>query len=274
VKEKIFELAVEFSKEPHGSSTYGEDHLFIMGDSKTKYIPFSYLVKAIPEIKTEKDLQKIGFHLSSADFLESDDFQEWYRIQFNKKLTAKHGKDILLMAIPDVEKVLTHIQKINESYDVLRSLYVINNGKNFPVQLGEWFAKSIFGLKQLKSTSQRGFDFYLADGARVEIMVHWNDRSSPKGVKLKKSLIELSDFSIIIYMNKNFLIRDIIFLDSEFTLRKYGVKGHTLFLKDKDVSHYFFSVADKHYDKIVCQESLQKFCTPQLAQKIAERSQK
>ena len=41
-----------------------------------------------------------------------------------------------------------------------------------------------------------GGDFYL-DGKRAEVIVHWSDVSSPKGVKLKKSLIELSDYTII-----------------------------------------------------------------------------
>ena len=43
---------------------------------------------------------------------------------------------------------------------------ILNNRKKLPVQLGEWLCKSIFALKQEKTSSQRGFDFF-KDGKRV-----------------------------------------------------------------------------------------------------------
>ena len=61
------------------------------------------------------------------------------------------------------------------------------NGKNLPVQLGEWYAKAVLGLYQKKSSSQRGFDFFTDEGKKVEVTIHWQDQTSPKGVKLKKS---------------------------------------------------------------------------------------
>ena len=36
---------------------------------------------------------------------------------------------------------------------------ILKNRKKLPVQLGEWLTKSIFGLRQEKTSSQRGFDF-------------------------------------------------------------------------------------------------------------------
>lgn len=146
------------------------------------------------------------------------------------------------------------------------------NGKNLPVQLGEWYGKCIFGLNQIKSTSQRGFDFFLGND-RVEIKVHWSDQSSPKGVKLKKSLIGLSQFTIIIYLSRNFMIREICFLDSGFIQRKFSGKGHTMFLKDLDISPYFFSQSDKHVDKVANSTALLKYANPNFAMKIAEKFQ-
>ncbi len=74
------------------------------------------------------------------------------------------------------------------------------------------------------------------------------------------------------YVAKNFMIRDILFLDSDFIIRKFAGKGHTIFLKDSDVISYFFSKSNKHYGKIVNKPSLLKFSTPNLAMSIDEKS--
>jgi hypothetical protein len=147
---------------------------------------------------------------------------------------------------------------------------ILLNGKSFPVQVGEWLAKSIFGLKQVKSSSQRGFDFMMNDN-RVEVNVHWKEKSSPKGVKVRKSLINLSDSCLLIYLNSNFLIRDICYLDSDFVQRKFSGKGHSIFLKDSDVNAYFFSKSDKHFDKIVDKSAMMKFAAPMFAMKLDGR---
>ena len=131
--------------------------------------------------------------------------------------------------------ILDQIEIVNKCYEILGQQQILLNGKNLPTQLGEWYAKCIFGLKQVKSTSQRGFDFVAQDGKRVEVQVEWSDVSSPKGVKIKKTLVDLSDYCIIIYVAKNFMIREVCFLDSEYVSRKFSNKGHTLFLKDTDV---------------------------------------
>ena len=84
-------------------------------------------------------------------------------------------------------------------------------------------------------------------------------------------VMKTTHFCIIIYIAKNFTIRDILFLDSEFILRKFDTKGHTIFLKDQDVASYFFSRSDKHFDKVVNKMALLKFATPALAIKLEDR---
>jgi len=272
VRNKIYDLAREFSKETHGSSNYGDDGLFVQGEKSTEFVPISYIKKKITKISNEESLQKVGFVYSSADFLDSPEFNDWYRTQFNKKLTLKAKRSIGVFHYPDEVSILKAINTVTDMYDILRDKHVINNGKNLPVQLGEWYGKCIFGLKQIKSSSQRGFDFFTNDNKRVEVMIHWKDKSSPKGVKLKKSLVDLSDHCIIIYLAKNFMIRDILFLDSSFIMRKYATKGHSIFLKDSMISSYFFSVADRHLDKVASKNFLMKFAAPNFAMKLDDRA--
>jgi len=49
------------------------------------------------------------------------------------------------------------------------------------------------------------------------------------------------------YVSKNFMIREMLLLDSDFVMRKFAAKGHTIFLKDSDIASYFFSRSNKHY---------------------------
>jgi hypothetical protein len=271
VKDTIFAVAKEFSASSHGSSSYDTELLYVMGDSENEFVPFSYLVKKIPSISNMRDLQKNGFSYSSAGFLELESFTEWYKKQFGKKFTQKHYSQIGILHFPREAKILSIVSEVSKCYEELKNEHVINNGKNLPVQLAEWYSKLIFGLKQVKSSSQRGFDFYSDDGRKIEVMVDWNDRSSPKGAKLKKALVEISDCCIIIYINSKFLIRDILFLDSDFIMRKYSDKGHTIFLKDNVVSEYFFSVSSKHHDKIISKDTLLNFSAPTLKSKLEAR---
>ena len=154
---------------------------------------------------------------------------------------------------------------------MLRKAGIILNGKNMPVQLGEWYAKCIFGLHQVRSSSQRGFDFELK-GKKVEVVVDWGDVTSPKGVKIKKSLLELSEYLIVVYIQNNLLIREICFLDSQFVLRKFEDRGDTIFLKDLRVSPYFFSKSSKQFESIVDKTSLMKFACPNFAMNLVGRA--
>ena len=268
MKDSIFAVAKEFSSSSHGSSSYDSETLFVMGETETEFAPLSYLIKKIPNITTMRDLQSFGFTYSSASFLDLESFSEWYKKQFGKKYIQKHFAQMGILLMPHEQKILSVIEQVSKCYEQLRTEHVINNGKNLPVQLAEWYAKLIFGLRQVKSSSQRGFDFYSENGKKIEVMVDWNDRSSPKGAKLKKALVEISDCCIVVYINSMFLIRDLLFLDSDFIMRKYSDKGHTIFLKDSVVAEYFFSISTKHHDKIVSKSTLLNFASPTFKAKI------
>lgn len=271
LKNKVFEVAQKFSGSTHGSSDYDKDTIFVRGSNDREYTPLSYLQKEMPEIEGLFQLKAEGFVYSSYDFLEINEFDQWYQTQFNKRLSSKIMKNIGILHLPDQKSIFDTVEVVHQTFQILKDHKVLMNGKNLPIQLGEWYAKIIFGLHQIKSSSQRGFDFKTEAGKIVEVKVHWHDATSPKGVKIKKSLAELSDYCIIMYISKNFTIRDILFLDSEFILRKFDTKGHTIFLKDQDVAGYFFSKSDKHFDKVANNNALLKFASPTLAMKLEDR---
>ena len=270
-KQKVYDQAREFSAQTHGTSDFDKDTVYVMGDSEHEFVPWHYLQKQMPELTTLAKLKAEGFVYSSYEFLELHTFDDWYQKQFNKRLSAKVIKTLGILHRPEQKAIFDTVEVVNQAYQILKDHKVLVNGKNLPVQLGEWYAKIIFGLNQIKSSSQRGFDFKTDDGKTVEVKVHWHDATSPKGKKIKKSLAELSDYCVIMYVARNFTIRDILFLDSEFVLRKFDTKGHTIFLKDQDVQSYFFSRSDKHYNKIINRMALLQFATPQLAMKLEDK---
>ncbi|MBD66694.1 MAG: hypothetical protein CME62_15910 [Halobacteriovoraceae bacterium] len=272
MKNLVEQSAKEFSSQSHGSSDYWQDSVYVLGENEEEYIPLSFLIKNKNEVKDIKDLQSQGYTISSLTYLELDKFDDWYQNVFNRKLTQKAKKSIDIVHLPDAKEIFKAVEIVNQVYRILKDHKVLVNGKNLPVQLGEWYAKIILGLYQKKSTSQRGFDFFTDAGKKVEVKTHWHDITSPKGVKLKKSLIEMSDYTVVMYISKNFMIRDILLLDSDFVLRKFATKGHTIFLKDSDIATYFFSKSSKHYDKIFNKSMLLKFSSPDLALKIDENT--
>lgn len=269
--QKLSEEIKLFSSSTHGSSDYDKDEYFIMSEDRKEFAPLKYIQKKIPECKDVYSLLKEGFVYDSFELSNNENFQVWYEKQFSKKLVRRDAKKISIVYVPNNKLILDQIGIVNRSYEVLAAEQILLNGKNLPTQLGEWYAKCIFGLKQVKSTSQRGFDFVMGEGKRVEIQVEWSDASSPKGVKIKKTLVDLSDYCIIIYVAKNFMIREVCFLDSEFISRKFSNKGHTIFLKDSDVSSYFFSKSSKHFDKIINPITFLKYASPNLAMKLSEK---
>lgn len=270
--EKLFKEIQSFSEGTHGSSDYHKDEIFVQGKDIHTFAPLSYLSKKLDFVKTPRDLAAAGFVYDSYDLFGLEEFQAWYENQFSRKLTRSLAKNISILHLPDNQSILGAIAQVNDGYQTLHKAQILINGKNLPVQLGEWYAKSIFGLKQHKSPSQRGFDFYI-DDKRVEVKVHWNDQSSPKGVKLRKSLLELSQYCIVMYISRNFMIREVCFLDSSFVLRKFAGKGHTVFLKDSDVASYFFSKSSKHAGKVANSSALLKYATPSFAMNVAEHFQ-
>lgn len=270
MKDKIDGMAEEFSAKNQGNSDCWKENIFVVGESEEKFTPYSVVSKKIEAVNSITDLQAQGYAVSSLTYLEMEQFDDWYHKVFNRKLTQKHKKEIEIIHFPDAKKIFEAVEIVDQVYRILKDHKVIVNGKNLPIQLGEWYAKSILGLHQRKSSSQRGFDFYTHDGKKVEVKTHWMDRTSLKGVKLKRSLIDMSDYTVIMYISKNFMIREMLLLDSNFVIRKFSAKGHTIFLKDSDISSYFFSRSNKHYDKIVSRPMLMKFASANLAQKIDE----
>ncbi|MEC7183494.1 MAG: hypothetical protein VXW15_12320 [Bdellovibrionota bacterium] len=257
----------EFSSKSHGSSELYREKVFVKGENG--YIPLKALIKKIEPLESEKDLQKIGFVFESYEFHPSEQFSQWFQEKFSRKLARSQEKNIAILYVPDNSSILDSIEQASRSYETLREKNILINGKNLPVQLGEWYAKCVFGLKQKKSTSQRGFDFLL-DDSRVEVKVSWGNTSPAKGVKIKKTLVQLSDLCIVIYLSLNFKIREICILDSDFIIRKISGKGHTIFLKDVDIAQYFFSKSSKHIGKVSNSSGLLRFSTPELAMRIAE----
>ncbi|MBP5297347.1 MAG: hypothetical protein J6Y94_08475 [Bacteriovoracaceae bacterium] len=265
----LFDKISAFSQETHGSSNYDQEEVFVKGQHEKEYAPLKYLVKKCDVAFDCKSLQAEGFVCDSYDLYPLPDFTAWYKQQFSHQLLHAKARDILIYSLPDRKAILEAAEAVNRGFTVFREQHIILNGKNIPVQLGEWLAKIIFGLRQVKSASQRGFDFFLED-RRVEVKVDWGDTSPLKGVKIKKSLVELSDNCIIIYLAQNLMIREICFLDAEFVLRRFADKGHTLFLKDQDLAPYFFSHSDRHFNKVVNSHVLLKYATPRLAVQLAE----
>ncbi len=268
--EKLNEEIKIFSSETHGSTDYDKEENFVIGLDPKDFAPFKYLQKKIPEIKDISFILKSGYVFDSLELSYNENFVQWYEKQFLKKLPRAHARKISLIYLPNNKLIFDQIQIVHRAYEVLSHEQILLNGKNLPTQLGEWYVKCIFGLKQVKSTSQRGFDFMIGD-KNVEVKVEWSDVSSPKGVKLKKSLVDLSDYCIIIYIAKNFMIREVCFLDSEYVSRKFSSKGHTIFLKDSDVSSYFFSKSNKHFDKVNNPVTFLKYASPVLAMKLMEK---
>ena len=268
--QKLNEEIHLFSLETHGSTDYDKEENFVMGNDPTEFAPLRFLQKKFPELKDVSSVLKLGYVFDSLELSNNEKFSEWYEKQFLKKLPRSTARKISLIYVPNNKLIFDQIQVVHKAYEILSKEQIILNGKNLPTQLGEWYVKCIFGLKQIKSTSQRGFDFVIGE-KRVEVKVEWSDVSSPKGVKLKKSLVDLSDYCIIIYVAKNFMIREVCFLDSEYVSRKYSSKGHTIFLKDSDVSTYFFSKSSKHFDKINNPVVFLKYASPALAMKLMEK---
>ncbi|MGB0453325.1 MAG: hypothetical protein ACPGJV_06390 [Bacteriovoracaceae bacterium] len=266
--ETVIQEIEEFNKQTHGSSNYHEETFYIKQPRGDFFVPFGYLKKKIEGVNELRDVLELGFVCESLDLREEDSFREWYEKQFARKLKRSHARKAMIVDFPYNSEILDAIETVNGAYDVFRKNNIILNGKNLPVQIGEWYAKCIFGLHQNKSASQRGFDFYLKD-SRVEVKVHWSDQSSPKGVKVRKSLVDLSEYVIVVYVSENFMIREVCFLDSGFVMRKFSGKGHTIFLKDSDIAEYFFSRSSKHLDKVVNSSALLKFATPNFALKLS-----
>ena len=153
MKEKIDELAKEVSSKTQGSSDFWKDDVYVIGSNENEFIPYSYIEKKIDSVKSITNLQASGYAVSSLTYLELDGFDHWYHEAFNRKLTQKLKKEIQIIHYPDSKKIFEAVEIVDQVYRILKDHKVIVNGKNLPIQLGEWYAKSILGLYQKKSSS-------------------------------------------------------------------------------------------------------------------------
>ena len=161
--QKLSEEITLFSSSTHGSSDYDKDEYFIMSEDRKEFAPLRYIQKKVPECKDVNSLLRSGFVYDSFELSNNEAFQVWFEKQFSKKLLKRDAKKISIVYVPNNKMILDQIGLINKSYEILTHEQILLNGKNLPTQLGEWYAKCIFGLKQVKSTSQRGFDFAVSD---------------------------------------------------------------------------------------------------------------
>lgn len=265
MKEKLKKYIADYNIKKHGSSDHFNHEIFVVDEEL--FAPLDLFLKK--EKLTINEILQLGYTHSSIEVFPNLKFEKWYRNQFSKEISPLIRKKIAIYYIPKQTDVFQAVEKISECYKVFREHHVLINRKKLPVQLGEWYAKIIFGLEQNKSTSQRGFDFYL-DGQRVEVQVSWGDKSNPKGIKFRKSLVDMSKFCILIFLSDNLMVRDICFLDSEFVIRKYSSKGHFIFLKEAEIKQYNFSQSNKQKERVKNSGAMFRFAGPIFAMKASE----
>ena len=262
----ILDVITQYNKKKHGDSDHSKSEIFVASNSQ--FVPLSFL-KGKKAISSLADLGKQGFVHTTLEIFGDEQFKPWFENQYSKKLTASTSKNIGIYYAPNANEIFDAVEKISECYQTLKENFILLNGKKLPVQFGEWMTKVIFGLHQERSTAQRGFDFKL-DGQQVEVFVSWGDRSNPKGVKLKKSAMNLCEKVVIMYLSDDLKIRDLCLLDSSYILRKFGGKGHTIFLKEKEIQQYLFSQSSKNFKVVVQPSFLLRYATPMLAANISE----
>ena len=260
---------IDYNSKKHGGTDHHKSSDYVVDKNSKQYLPVDYLIKK-KIIKKTDELQSSGYVQTPLDNFDEESFKKWFESQFSKKCDVGQLSQISIFHLPNMNGIFSSVEQMSKCYEEFRENLILKNRKKLPVQLGEWLTKSIFGLRQEKTSSQRGFDFF-KNGERVEVIVHWGDRSNPKGIKLKKSLVNLSRYTIIILISDSLLIRDICFLDSNFVMRKFSTKGHTIFLKEMDVSPYYFSKSSKNLDKVVQSNTLLRFCSPKLATFLADK---
>ena len=129
----------EFSSKTHGNSESYKEKVFVKGDCG--YIPLKTLIKKVENLEDARGLQKIGFIFESYEFHPSEEFSQWFQETFSRKLTRSQEKGISILFIPDNSSILDSIEQASRSYEILRNKNILINGKNLPVQLGEWYAK-------------------------------------------------------------------------------------------------------------------------------------
>ena len=210
------------------------------------------------------ELLKIGYVCESHCLERFTDFQNWFEERYQCPV-----KGVYLLTIPQDTKVHNAAAMLMKAHQMLMGDCIVFNTKDIPVQIAEWYAKSIFGLVQCSSHCQRGFRFYRRDIA-VEVKVAWGEETSVRGVKIEKRALARSEYCIIIYLADSFMIQDICIMDAKFILKKWENKGEFVFLREEQISKYFFSRSSLHKKAVQNVSRLLQFSTPTFAKRMAE----
>jgi hypothetical protein len=147
--QKLNEEIKIFSSSTHGSSDYDRDDYFVMDESRKDFAPLKYLQKKIEGLGEVGHLLKVGYVYDSLDLSHNENFPSWYEKQFSKKLPRRDQKRICIIYVPNNKLILDQIEVVHRSYEILGNEQILLNGKNLPTQLGEWYAKCIFGLNEV-----------------------------------------------------------------------------------------------------------------------------
>jgi hypothetical protein len=77
-----------------------------------------------------------GFVFSSYDFLEINEFDQWYLTQFNKRLSSKVMKNIGILHLPDQKAIFDTVEVVHQTFQILKDHKVLMNGKNLTNSIG------------------------------------------------------------------------------------------------------------------------------------------
>ena len=209
------------------------------------------------------ELLKIGYVCESHSLERFGDFKAWFEERYHRPMEG-----VSLLTIPDDSMVHRATELLMQAHEMLLDGSIVHSKKDIPLQIGEWYAKSIFGLTQCQSYCERGFKFYRRNFI-VEVKVVWGE-IPVRGVKVEKRRVEKSKYCLIVYLADNLKIQDICILDSSFVMKKWSNKGEFFFLRDEQISQYFFSRSTLHKNAIQNVSRLLKFSAPDFAERIEE----
>ena len=119
----------------------------------------------LPLKKTEltglNDVLRYGFVCESLELIEREEFHNWFEktAVLSKIKTYSSSQNTNCFQYLRIPKSSMLSKRFIEDMKYLKIMLSFSMAKISLVQLGEWYAKCIFGLRQTKSTSQRGFDF-------------------------------------------------------------------------------------------------------------------
>jgi hypothetical protein len=128
-KEKVFELAREFSGQTHGATDYDKDMIFVMGANDQEFVPWSFVQKNDASFDSISLLKSEGFVYSGYEFLELASFDQLYQKQFQKKLSGKSVKSLGILHMPDQKAIFDTVEVVYQTHKILKDHKVLVNGQ-------------------------------------------------------------------------------------------------------------------------------------------------